>query len=132
MRVGAVLLFLLLAGCATTEAYEKVLQGWIGSHVDDVVRAWGVPQGSHTFKDSSRLIQYVRSRAVAVPRHSARRPVVIAAPGTRTGTRLEFIEEPVIDPRMLAFTCETTFELDKAGIVRKWRWRGNDCVARSE
>lgn len=132
MMLRIALVCLVLAACATTEAYEKILQSWVGSHVDDLVRAWGPPHGSHTFKDGSRAYLYVRSRTVALAAPQVYRPVVIPDRGAPSGARTAFVEESIGEPRLHAFTCETTFEIDPDGIVRKWTWRGNDCVARPQ
>jgi hypothetical protein len=39
----ALLLTGALAGCATTENYEKALSRWEGVHMDELVRSWGLP-----------------------------------------------------------------------------------------
>src|SRR3546814_14834698 len=56
--------FILLAGCATTENYERILQQWVGAHADRLVTAWGPPDSQYTLSDGGRVLQYSRRRLV--------------------------------------------------------------------
>ncbi len=55
MRWTAIAVAMLLAGC--TRAPE-IANSWVGRHVDELVMAWGPPQGSHVFADLRRVISY--------------------------------------------------------------------------
>ena len=127
----SVAILAVLAGCETTAAYEAKLQLWVGRHVDELVRAWGPPNGTYTFRDGSRVIQFARERTVSVPGQTTLRPILAPATGGSGGSRTIYVEEHVSEPHLLAFSCETTFDVDAKGVIRAWRWRGNDCVARA-
>ena len=115
----AALLMSAAASCASTEAYEKALQQWVGKHVDALVTAWGPPQGSHRFEDGHQVIQYVDRRT------QYQRPWTTY--NSETGNR-EIIDEGYFHE----FTCITTFETDTAGIVKSWSWKGNGCAIAPE
>jgi hypothetical protein len=51
-------------GCATTAHYEKILDSWVGAHVDRLVTSWGPPQSSHRLSDGGHIIEYNRSRNI--------------------------------------------------------------------
>lgn len=46
-----ILVLLLLAGCATTAGYEKILNSWVGDNVDHLVSSWGPPASSYQLSD---------------------------------------------------------------------------------
>ncbi len=48
---------LLLAGCYTTENYEKILAMWVGSHVDSLVLSWGPPQVSFKLSNGKTVLE---------------------------------------------------------------------------
>ena len=53
----------LLAGCATSANYEKVVDSWVGSSEDELIRKWGVPTSSYSTSDN-KYITYRRTRIV--------------------------------------------------------------------
>ncbi|MEX2454396.1 MAG: hypothetical protein WD470_06815 [Rhodospirillaceae bacterium] len=111
----AIMLAALVSACMSTAAYEAMLDGWVGRHVDALVQEWGPPQATHSYEDGRRSLQYRERTIQHVPPVTAFNPYsardTILFPGT---------------VRELA--CITTFEADAQGIVRSWKWRGNDCA----
>ena len=65
-RLSALALLLATAGCAlpTTQKYEAKLEPLIGQPVDELVMAWGPPQGNFTLSDGRTMIEYTRSEAL--------------------------------------------------------------------
>jgi len=58
------LIFLLLAGCATTgEELAQVRDSWQGATYDEVVRAWGAPARSTRLTDGSNVYTWVSEGA---------------------------------------------------------------------
>lgn len=104
-----------LAACASSAAYEKMLNGWVGKPVDALVQEWGPPQATHTYEDGRRALQY-RERAT-----DFQPPVTAPSPYT--------VRDEVIFPgSMRELVCITTFEADEHGTIRSWKWRGNACA----
>lgn len=54
-------LVLLIAGCATEEKYQAVLNTWMGSTKSNLVNTWGVPSSSYKVDEHEELIAYNRS-----------------------------------------------------------------------
>ncbi len=123
-KLAAIALVALATACATTEAYDRILQSFVGKHVDELVVAWGPPQASHTFKNGKRIVQYFRSRTVHIPetrsvRRSATSPTGYAS----------VVTSDAID---LTSSCRTTFDVDPDGTITAWKRKGDDCVAREK
>lgn len=112
---------LVLAGCATTAGYEKVLHSWAGSTELDIVRAWGPPAQAYDVGDR-RFLVYSSNRNVVVPG--------VAPTYTTTLVGNTAYTRPVggVAPSAMSLGCQTTFELDRGFIVR-WQYQGNDCKA---
>ena len=113
--IGAGALAVLVAACASTEAYEEVLQGWVGKHTDELVEAWGPPQSNYEFRDGRRVLQYVEVRTRYLPPTTSY--------SHRTGNR-----EILFDGYFSQYSCITTFEAAVDGFIRSWKWEGNGCA----
>ena len=66
MKRIILLAILLTTGCATTANYEKILQTWVGSPVDSLVRSRGPPQSQYELSDGGKVIEYSSSRSGTV------------------------------------------------------------------
>ena len=133
--------FLLQVGCATTANYEKILNTWVGSPVDNLVSSWGPPQGSFELSNGSKVIEYVRSRNVQMGGYSYSSPQTTYNSGTASaygtggyanatysGTSTTYVQKQT-PTYNVAMSCRTRFTISKEGIVKKWSWEGNDCKA---
>jgi hypothetical protein len=138
----ALLISMLLVACATTANYEKVLNTWVGQHVDSLVSSWGPPRSSYQLSDGSKVIEYATSRNVQIGGYTTTVPQTTYNSGTvnaygsggyaygnYSGTSTTYVQKttPV---QNIAMQCITRFTLDAQGVIRKWSWQGNDCKAR--
>ena len=48
----------LLAACAHPPEWQGTLDAWVGQEADQLVRRWGIPNSSYTFKDGTRALVY--------------------------------------------------------------------------
>ena len=95
----------LQSGCATTGKYETVLQSWVGNDVNHLIASWGPPTSEYRMPNGNVMYTYRRDAgAVAVP-----------------------VGNMVYAGRRW---CETTFQVDALGVIRSWRWEGNNCAVR--
>jgi len=129
---------LALFGCATKEKYEAILQSWVGSHVDQLVMAWGPPQGSFTLSDGRTIIEYSDARTFVgggqtytLPETTYSSGSVYGAGnyGTYSGTTTTYTTHttPTYSINLL---CKTRLTISNKGIIESWAHQGNDCVAR--
>ena len=109
----------LLLGCATTAKYEKILDSWIGSTEDRLVRSWGPPDSVYD-SPSQRYLTYMDSRQGYVPGTA---PTYQSyAIGNTVYTK------PVGGSQGYSYSmhCKTTFEIAD-GRITSWRYEGNSC-----
>lgn len=111
-----------LASCATTAGYEKLLNSWVGAQEIDLVRSWGPPIQSYE-TGGRKFIVYSSSRNVYLP-------------GTAPSYQTTYIGNRAYtnavggSPAMNTDkSCTTTFELDSSKVV-SWSYKGNDCKAK--
>lgn len=62
MRVIGLLSILLLAGCAGQASVDH----WQGAHMDDLLRAYGVPDKTAHTSNGLKLVQYSQSKVIGV------------------------------------------------------------------
>jgi len=141
-KILATVSVILLAGCATTANYEKILSSWVGASVDSLVSSWGPPQSSFELSDGSKVIEYVSARNVQIGGYTYSSPQTTyhsgtasaygsyggSAYGNYSGTSTTYVQKttPV---QNIAMSCKTRFTVNSSGIITKWSWQGNDCTA---
>src|SRR5882672_9264952 len=109
----------LLAGCATSANYEKMLASWIGQSEDDLVRNWGPPDNVYN-GSTSRYLTYMRVWQGYMPGSGPYyRPTMV-------GNRLYAYPYGGSPGYVYTESCKTTFELADGRIAR-WRWEGDAC-----
>ena len=94
---------LLSTGCATTEKHEATLDTWLGSTEDELVAAWGIPDGTYQSGTDKYLIFQSRSAYTA------------AGVGD-------------LAPTTYNLHCKTVFTITDR-LVSNWQHQGNYCVA---
>ena len=141
MIYALIALVVIFAGCATTANYEKILNTWMGTHVDNLISSWGPPQGSFKLSDGSMVVEYVNSRNVqmggytyTVPQttyHSGTTSVYGyggSAYGNYSGTSTTYVQQQTPTYNVNLF-CKTRFTVNPQGIITRWSWQGNNCKA---
>ena len=113
----SVTLTLLLAACTAGPHYTNGPAQWVGQPLDELVLAWGPPQGSHTLRDGRQVVEY-RQQGIA------RRPGW--GRSMMHGSRLFYLLDEMEDDYVL-LQCSTRFVVDAQGTIEKWAWDGNHC-----
>ena len=134
-------LSLVLSGCATTANYEKILNSWVGSNVDNLVMRWGPPGNSYPLSNGGRVLEYSNQRNVQIGGYTTTVPQTTynsgtanvygtggSAYGTYSGTSTTYVQKttPV---QNIAMQCVTRFTVNAQGVIMNWAWQGNDCKA---
>gem|GEM_PF-1118654 len=133
---------LVLAGCATTANYEKILQSWIGSDADHLVSTFGAPDKTSTLSDGGRVIEYVRRGNMQLGGFTYTTPQTTyhygslsaygryggSAYGSYSGTSTTYVQQqtPMYN---IPLVCITRFRISPANKVIDWQWEGNSCKA---
>lgn len=112
---------LLLNSCATTAGYEKILKSWVGSNINDCIKANGYPDNSFTAPNGNKVYVYRSAGSFTMPMqtHTTYNVYGNAVYGNSYTTGGETIY----------LSCQTYLEVNKKNIITSWQWKGNNCVA---
>lgn len=126
--IGALVVTVTLAGCATTANYARVAQSWVGANETDLLRAWGAPQYTYPLPNGDRFLVWERTSSYTTP--------TTISPGIGYGYwGSPFYYGGMASPTTISggqtiqLVCRTEFEVDKAGRVVAYRTEGNNCKA---
>lgn len=102
----------ILAGCATTAGYDRMLDEWIGQSEHHLLSVWGQPAAQHE-ASMGKILTYDMARQV-------QRPTLIA-PGSTT-------RSPIMAYGGGSETrqCTTEFWVHDGRVI-DWRRKGDDC-----
>lgn len=103
--------------------HETILDSWVGSSADSLVAAWRVPDNVYTNEDGTRVLDFIDSQTVTTGGYSYSTPETVFNPDGSISTTYVTNTAPVSSFQVI---CRTTFIVDKAGIIRSWKWNGND------
>ena len=117
----ALMLLWSLAACATTEKYEAILESWVGKTENALIEAWGPPDSVYE-TSGTKYLTYAKSGTAYVPGIPPTYRTTII--GDTAHTRSYGGTPGYVYSR----NCKTSFALVK-GVIQKWRWEGNACVA---
>ena len=135
LRFVCVTIAVFCVGCATTAGYEKVLNTWVGNSTDHLVSAWGIPTKQYRLHDGSVVMEYTRSSTGVWLGLTHDEPVTTYSNGTINGnaySQTSTTYVPVTDPdEVLHYDCLTRFTANSAGVITRWAWQGNNCVAKA-
>lgn len=117
----AIVLAAFISSCATTEGYEKILNSWVGSNINDYIKANGYPDNSFTAPNGNKVYAYNASGSVTLPTqtHSTYNVYGNSVYGNTYTTGGQTIN----------LSCQTYFEVNKNNIITTWQWKGNHCIA---
>lgn len=110
---------LLLAACASSEAYEKKLTSWIGQSESSLIASWGPPNRAYE-TGGTKYLTWSSSGSVTLP---GQQPTYHT---TVIGSTAYTSAVGGSSPTTINLHCETTF-IVAGGIIQSWRWQGNRC-----
>lgn len=112
-------LFLFIAGCSTTEDFEKKLASWVGSSERELISTWGPPHRAYE-SGNTKYLTWNQSGAMTLP---GTQPTYSTTVIGNTAYTNAYGGTP---PTTINLNCETTFEVQD-GVISGWRWQGNNC-----
>jgi len=121
--VSILTVLVVLTSCATTANYEKILNSWMGSHVDNLVSSWGPPTSSFPMSDGGMMIEYLRQGNAYIPGPVTYTPVTIYNSTAWIAHQTPGQNIPVY--------CRTCFRIRPDRTIGSWSYQGNDCKARA-
>lgn len=119
--LSAVLLSVIVAGCATEGKYGQMLDTWMGMPESQLLSKWGAPSSAYE-SGGVKYLTYSDSASGYMP-------------GTAPSYQSTVVGNTVYTNRVggtpgFAFNrwCDTTFTV-KSGVIVNWSWKGNACKA---
>lgn len=121
-KILALLVAMVLAGCGTTEQFDRNLDSYIGKSDSNLMLALGPPQQSGVGDDGVKFLAYSWNRNVTIPG--------TAPTYTTTCYGYNCTSTPIggTSAYNVNLNCRVIFAVHE-GIVRAWRRSGNNCVA---
>lgn len=125
------ILMLLLFACASSQKYDRKLNGWIGKTEQDLVMTWGRPSAVKYVNQNTKIFTYTKINEFYFPseyylyNEEFEPDDTIYAPLMNDYNFTPYAE--LTDNEVEMF-CQTAFIL-KNNVVSAWKWKGNNCVA---
>ena len=94
--------------CATTANYEKVLNSWVGSDVNNLLTTWGPPSDVYEMPNGSKMYTW------------------LWVDNTRVISNYNSYLN-MVTSRTVTYWCKTTFTVNSSSVITNWRWEGNNC-----
>ena len=121
----------LLAGCATVENYNNILDTWIDADIDELVLAWGIPDKEWTLGGGDKMYTYNNTRnetTGGIPYTTKSTTYGTGRNGIPQGQILTTLTTQYSPTYNITKYCFTTFRVHQRRIVQ-WSHKGNDCIA---
>jgi hypothetical protein len=123
--VIAVVAGALLAACATEAHYDRMLAGWVGRPLDDLIVQWGPPDKTAALSRGGKVIEYDRERIVTTGGYTRYEPVIT------DGDKDPILVPVAVPSEERHLRCATRFVISPADIIESWSHDGSDCVAKA-
>lgn len=115
-----------LGGCAlNNEKYKQVCNSWLNHDVNELIRNWGPPTKTYDMPNGNKVYTWSRAASETTP--------VMTLPSTTTYNRIGntvYQNNPAaltIGGDVVTYYCNTSFEVNSAGIIVYWTFQGNSC-----
>ncbi len=107
MLVAVLMMITSCTSAPTREAYDNVINTWIGQREGYLVSEWGVPTKSYPLEGNEKVISYEKNYGAETVYYQTLNTAITSEN-----------------------KCTTNF-LIKDGMIKSWRADGNSCVART-
>lgn len=115
---------IVLAACATTENYEKMLSTWVGAPEIALYRSWGTPDGQFE-SGGAKFVSFTKGGNMVLPGSAPTYQTTFIGNTAYTNA---YGGSPAYNIQLM---CKTTFEIRNERVV-SWRWEGNNCKSREK
>ena len=124
MKPAALLLVVLMLGCATEEKYRAKVASWMNADAVTLLRTWGRPSSHYELPSGNTVVVYSFERRSEIPLV----PLSSTTTTRRSGNSLVSTTTQSGGSTVEVYTfCITEFEITPPGKVVFWRVQGNAC-----
>lgn len=131
VKIGMVVAAIMgLSACASNTNYAKAVQTWQGAPEHSLYAAWGNPTTEKRLPHGGRLVTYREAESDYNTKNYS--PGVAATRMSPQGNHMLSQPTAVIRHREEKFWCETSFEVNQAGVIVNTSFHGNNCLSTVE
>jgi hypothetical protein len=123
----ALLLSALLAACATTAQFQRMMDGYLGEPIGKVQQQFGYNYIERKLPDGKRAYTWVWKEKGVFPAYET--PTTIQTFTSNKGQHVIVIPGTYFPQTPYETSCEFSFITDAAGKTLSWRASGNGCSA---
>lgn len=118
----------LLVGCATPQNYAAAVNSWQGAPESALKREWGHPTHVHVLGNGNELLTYRVVEHEPVSKTYSPAPGFVRLSPQNNNTVVMSHPSVRMGHHEATFWCETSFEVNKRGVIVDTRYKGNNCV----
>lgn len=116
-----------LAACATTERFERMMDGYLGAPVSDLQQRFGYNYIERQLPDGLHAYTWIWKQRGVFPGYET--PTTIQTFSSSTGQQhVVVIPGTYFPSTSYESNCEFSFIADKSGKTVSWRAHGNGCA----
>jgi hypothetical protein len=119
-------LAIFLAACATANYYSQALNSWQGTHIEDLIRTWGVPDRMINMPDGTTYYVYTSESYQSTP------PTLTPGYATYTNSAGKPVMSTIMfptPPTTFLLQCTTWFQVNNQHVIVSAHAKGNYCFA---
>lgn len=117
---------LALASCATTERFERMMDGYLDAPIGDLQQRFGYNYIERQLPDGKRAYTWVWKEQGVFPGYET--PTTIQSISSDKGQQIIVIPGTYFPSTSYETSCEFTFIADASGKTLTWRAHGNGCA----
>lgn len=127
-RIVAILVTILVSGCATEKAFNDRAILAVGKDINQVINVLGPPSSTFAMPNGNTVYSWQSQRSVAMP--------IYQTPTTTTISGFGNMAQATTQPGLIVgggqqqFSCLLNFTTDKTQHIIAYSYRGNDCKAK--
>ena len=128
----AIILLILIMGCASSEKYNTKLTKLLGKNPDTLIMEFGQPSGKKILSNGDEILSFTSVNNNYIPSdfflyqpYSLQDGVNVYTPFDQDYDFTPFAENFNQLPEL---TCQTSFWIKNNKVIA-WKWKGNNCIS---
>jgi len=123
---ASLLLAALLASCVSTVRFQRMMDGYVGQHIDQVRAVFGYNYIVRDLPNNHRAFTWTWVERGVIPGYQS--PTTIETYSADKGQRITILPGTYFPPEYYEAVCEFSFIVSPPGQVVSWRAQGNGCA----
>jgi hypothetical protein len=120
----------LIAACASREAFEAKLRGWEGRNINDFIAKVGPPSSTFQMPNGNMMYTFSRSAIGTTPVYRTPTQTTVNVVGSTAYANTTGGQ--VYGGQVYQRSCDVNLTVDQSQTIIAWRYEGNACRARPD